>query len=100
MASSVTIKDIPSSLFIPAYAEYLKKSGQIEVPSWLDMAKTGSHRIYSPKNPDWFFTRLASLARKFYIKGNKGIGSLQKEYGGKKKKEVQDLLKNRKQVEK
>jgi len=58
MASSVTIKDIPSSLFIPAYAEYLKKSGQIEVPSWLDMAKTGSHRIYSPKNPDWFFTRL------------------------------------------
>jgi len=58
MTVSVTIKDVPSSLFIAAYADYLKKSGQIESPSWLDMVKTGSHKSYSPKNPDWFFTRL------------------------------------------
>mmetsp|Transcript_53591 Transcript_53591/g.107395 ORF Transcript_53591/g.107395 Transcript_53591/m.107395 type:complete len:89 (+) Transcript_53591:1923-2189(+) len=88
MPSSVTIKDIPSSLFIQAYAKFLRKSGQIEVPSWLDMVKTGPNKAYSPKDTNWFFIRLASLARKFYIKGNKGIGSLRKEYGGKKKNRI------------
>jgi len=58
MKSSITLKDIPSSSFIPAYADYLKRSGQVETPSWLDMVKTGAHKTYSPKNPSWFFLRL------------------------------------------
>nr|UXY87918.1 40S ribosomal protein S19 [Cryptomonas curvata] len=81
-----TVKDIPAALFISSYAEFLKKGGQIELPSWLNIVKTGIHRKNSPRDIDWFFLRLASLARKFYINKQKGIGSLKKNYGKKKKR--------------
>jgi len=83
---STTLRDIPSSVFISTYANYLKNSGQVQVPSWIDLAKSGSHKMFSPSNPDWIFFRLASLVRKIYINGGQGVGSLRKMYGGKKKR--------------
>lgn len=86
--NSATVKDIPAPLFISSYAEFLKRGGQIELPSWLNIVKSGVHRKNCPHDIDWFFLRLASLARKFYINKQKGIGSLKKKYGKKKKKRI------------
>lgn len=86
MQNVSTLKDVSSSLFISKYAEYLKRSGQIRVPSWTEIVKTGRHRKNAPLNSDWFYFRLASLARKFYIRGSTGVGRLRKRYGGKKKR--------------
>jgi len=83
---STTLRDIPSSIFISTYGNYLKNSGQVQVPSWVDLTKSGSHKMFSPSNPDWIFFRLASLVRKIYINGGQGVGSLRKIYGGKKKR--------------
>ena len=80
-----TVYDIPPSLFIISYAEFLKKSRQIEIPSWINIIKTGTHRKNAPYDQNWFYYRLASLARKFYIRGGKGVGGLRKIYGGKKR---------------
>ena len=85
MDISTTVKDIPAAIFISSYADFLKRGGQVELPSWLNIVKTGVHRKNSPHDSDWFFIRLASLARKFYINKEKGVGSLKKNYGKKKK---------------
>lgn len=81
-----TVRNFPPRLFIILYANFLKLSGRIELPSWINIVKTGSNKINSPENPDWFFDRMAALARKFYINRGKGIGNFRKEYGGKKRK--------------
>ena len=86
MNNSTTVKDVPATLFISSYADFLKRGGQVELPSWLSIVKTGIHRKHTPHNPDWFFFRLASLARKFYINKEKVVGSLAKSYGKKKKR--------------
>ena len=95
--NSATVKDIPAPVFISSYADFLKRGGQVEVPSWLNIVKTGIHRKNCPHNIDWFYLRLASLARKFYIYKQKGVGSLKKNYG-KKKREDQDQQKEHLQV--
>lgn len=90
---STTLRDIPASLFISTYATYLKNSGQIQLPSWVDITKSGPHKIFSPANPDWIFFRFASLVRKIYINGGQGVGSLRKVYGGKKKRGSKPAIK-------
>jgi len=57
MNSSTTVKDIPAAIFISSYADYLKRGGQVELPSWLSIVKTGIHRKNSPRDSDWFFIR-------------------------------------------
>lgn len=83
---STTLRDIPASLFITTYANYLKNSGQVQLPSWVDITKSGSHKMFSPADPNWIFFRLASLVRRIYVNGGQGIGSFRKIYGGKKKR--------------
>mmetsp|Transcript_29848 Transcript_29848/g.75563 ORF Transcript_29848/g.75563 Transcript_29848/m.75563 type:complete len:145 (+) Transcript_29848:1157-1591(+) len=86
MANKKTVRNIPAGLFITVYADFLKKSGRIELPSWLNIVKTGINKSNAPENPNWFFYRLAALSRKFYLNRGKGVGNLRKEYGGKKRR--------------
>lgn len=78
----VTVRDVKAADFIKAYAEHLKRSGKIELPSWWDIVKTASFKEMSPNDPDWYFVRAASIARKVYLRQYTGIGSLKKVYGG------------------
>nr|UXY86959.1 40S ribosomal protein S19 [Cryptomonas paramecium] len=66
-----TVTDIPADFFIAFYANFLKKGGQVDIPSWIDIVKTKNARENSPYSSDWFFYKLASLARRFYIKKEK-----------------------------
>jgi small subunit ribosomal protein S19e len=87
MASSttrrgVTVKDVAPDDFVRAYAAHLKKSGKIELPKWIDYAKTGSFKELAPVDPDWYYIRAASLARHIYVRPASGVGALSNRYGG------------------
>lgn len=75
--------DVPASVLIERLARYLREEvDAIVPPPWTTIAKTGSHAQRPPQNPDWWFTRCASLLRKVYMKGPVGIERLRSEYGG------------------
>ena len=54
----------------------------MEVPQWVDTVKTATYKELAPYDPDWFYIRAASVARKLYTKGNMGVGALRKSYCG------------------
>lgn len=78
----VTVRDVKPADFIKAYAEHLKRSGRIELPAWWDIVKTASFKEHSPADPDWYYVRAASIARKVYLRQYTGVGALKKVYGG------------------
>ncbi len=81
--------DVPSNILIQRLAHYLKdEMDQINPPPWTPVVKTGSHAQRPPQNPDWWYTRCASILRKVYVKGPIGIQSLRAEYGGRKDRGV------------
>ena len=51
------VKDVPAEAFIQAYASHLKRSGKLEVPTWVDTVKTGTFKELGPYDPDWFYVR-------------------------------------------
>ena len=80
--SGATVKDVPAQDFIVALAAHFKKSQKIELPVWHDLVKTGSFKELSPSDPDWYYIRAASVARKVYLRGGTGVGAFSKIYGG------------------
>lgn len=76
-----SVKDISAAEFIKAYAAHLKKSGRIELPEWVDYVKTAVGRELPPLDPDWYYVRAASLARKIYLNHGLGVGALARWYG-------------------
>lgn len=43
--------------FIKAYSSHLKRSGKLEIPTWVDTVKTGAQKELAPYDPDWFYVR-------------------------------------------
>ncbi|KAE8269733.1 hypothetical protein A4X09_0g2599 [Tilletia walkeri] len=76
------VRDVAPDTFINAYAQHLKRSGKIEVPTWVDIVKTGAYKEQAPYDPDWYFVRAAALARHIYLRKAVGIGALTKLHGG------------------
>ena len=75
--------DVPASLFIQRLGTYLRDNvDQIQPPPWVQVVKTSSHTEQPPQDPDWWFTRCASVLRKIYTKGPIGTERLRAEYGG------------------
>ena len=54
------------------------------MPVWHDLIKTGTFKELCPQDPDWYYVRAASVARKVYLRGGVGVGAFQKIYGGAK----------------
>ena len=80
-----TPHDVPASQFIEHLAKYIKENiEQVQPPAWAAVAKTGSHTEKQPQNPDWWYTRAASVLRKVYVHGPIGIEKLRSDYGGRK----------------
>mmetsp|Transcript_13624 Transcript_13624/g.46139 ORF Transcript_13624/g.46139 Transcript_13624/m.46139 type:complete len:159 (+) Transcript_13624:28-504(+) len=82
----VTVKDVPAQDFIVAYAAHLKRTGKIEVPKWADLVKTAKFKELAPYDPDWYYVRAASIARRVYLRGNVGVGAMRKIYGGRQRR--------------
>nr|XP_038948834.1 uncharacterized protein LOC108352823 [Rattus norvegicus] len=49
--------------FVRALAAFLKKSGKLKVPEWVDTVKLAKHKELAPYEENWFYTRAASTAR-------------------------------------
>uniref|UniRef100_A0A6T6M2D6 Uncharacterized protein n=1 Tax=Rhodosorus marinus TaxID=101924 RepID=A0A6T6M2D6_9RHOD len=79
-----TVKDVAPADFVSAYSAHLKTQEDFELPKWVDIAKTGTHKELAPYDPDWFYVRVASLARKVYLRQGTGVGAYRKVYGGSK----------------
>jgi small subunit ribosomal protein S19e len=75
-------------LLINRVAQKLKESGKVKPPEWAAVAKTGQHRQLPPAQPDWFYTRSASILRRIYIDGPVGVQRLRSLYGGRKNRGV------------
>lgn len=77
-----TAFDVPAKELIDELAKKLEKTSGIEKPEQSSFLRTGVTRENPPENPNWWYTRCASILRKIYI--NKGIGveRLRAEYGG------------------
>jgi|GEM_PF-830372 len=80
-----TVKDVPAQAFIEKYAQHLKRQGKMEIPKWVDIVKTATHKELAPYDPDWYYIRAASVARKVYLRPHTGVGSLTKWYGSNKR---------------
>ena len=80
-----TVKDVPAQDFIRAYAEFLKKNDKVKMPKWAEYVKTGVGKELAPEDPDWLYTRIASIARKIYLRAHLGVGSLRQIYGHKQR---------------
>lgn len=80
----VNAHDVPSARLIGALAVQMKGLPGMQAPDWAKWVKTGSHAERPPADPDWWFTRAASLLRKLYMHGPVGLTDLERSYGGSK----------------
>ena len=80
------MKDVGAAEFVKMYADHLKLQGKIELPSWVDVVKTATHKEMCPFDQDWYYTRAASIARKVYLRPHCGVGGLSKCYGSRARK--------------
>ncbi|KAF8133929.1 hypothetical protein EV363DRAFT_1397335 [Boletus edulis] len=100
------VRDISADAFITAYASHLKRSGKLEVPTWVDLVKTGAFKELAPYDPDWYYVRagnhpkhveiypaqplhppsIAAIARHIYLRKDVGIGKLAKLHGGRNRR--------------
>lgn len=80
-----TPHDVPASKFIDRLAKYLRENvDEVQPLPWSTFAKTGTHVEKQPQNPNWWYTRTASILRKVYIHGPIGLENLRSDYGGRK----------------
>ncbi|KAH8104965.1 ribosomal protein S19e-domain-containing protein, partial [Phellopilus nigrolimitatus] len=109
------VRDVSADAFISAYAAHLKRSGKLEVPTWVDIVKTGHFKELAPYDPDWYYTRAgafepalvhtyttelfflcvhirigaslaAAVARHIYLRKSVGVGALAKLHGGRNRR--------------
>ncbi|KAH3765819.1 40S ribosomal protein S19-2 [Pelomyxa schiedti] len=80
------LKDLAPEDFVTAFAKHLKRQNKIKLPPYVDICKLGVHKDLAPTNPDWYYIRAASVARKLYLQGGKGVGRFRRIYGGRKRR--------------
>ncbi|KAF7282432.1 ribosomal protein S19a [Rhynchophorus ferrugineus] len=82
---SVTLKDVDQHKFVKAFAQFLKKTGKLRVPEWVDLVKTSKSKELAPYDPDWYYIRCAAVIRHIYIRSPIGVGSVTKIFGSRKR---------------
>ncbi|XP_028129143.1 40S ribosomal protein S19-like [Diabrotica virgifera virgifera] len=82
---SVTLKDVDQHKFVKAFSSFLKKTGKLRVPEWVDLVKTSRAKELAPYDPDWYYVRRAAIARHIYNRSPVGVGSVTKIFGSRKR---------------
>merc|ERR1711899_507225 len=78
---SIGVKDVDQQRFTVALAAFFKKSGKVKLPEWVDIVKTNVAKELAPYDEDWYYTRLASMARHIYVRSPVGVSTMTKIYG-------------------
>ncbi|XP_055596730.1 40S ribosomal protein S19a-like [Uranotaenia lowii] len=84
----ITVKDLDQDKVVQGVALFLKKSGKLKVPDYVDLIKTGKFKELAPTDPDWFYVRCASILRRLYHQSPSGVGSICRIYGSRQRNEV------------
>jgi small subunit ribosomal protein S19e len=74
--------DVPPSVLLPRLAQELESRKVVQAPDWAAYARTGVHTENAPYQSGWWSLRSASILRKLYIRGARGVMRLSAEYGG------------------
>ena len=82
------VREVSASALIKRLSEELRKLKELTPPEWSHFVKTGTHKERPPEQPDWWYTRAASLLRRIYIDSPVGVQRLRSYYGGRKKRGV------------
>lgn len=59
-----------------ALAAFLKKSGKLKFPEWVDTVRLAKHKELAPYDENWLYTRAASTAWHLHLWGSAGVGSM------------------------
>merc|ERR1712184_179544 len=78
---SISVKDVDQQQFTVALTAFLKKSGKVKLPEWVDLVKTNVAKELAPYDEDWYYPRLASMARHIYVRSPVGVSTVCKTYG-------------------
>eukprot|EP00088_Acartia_fossae_P031372 TRINITY_DN32276_c0_g1_i1.p1 TRINITY_DN32276_c0_g1~~TRINITY_DN32276_c0_g1_i1.p1 ORF type:complete len:198 (-),score=30.98 TRINITY_DN32276_c0_g1_i1:843-1436(-) len=87
--TDLTVRHINAHIYIKALGKHMKKAGSFELPTWVDLVKTGPAREMPPADPDWLYYRVAAVARFMYMHGGCGMGHLRARYGSRQRRGVQ-----------
>jgi small subunit ribosomal protein S19e len=80
------MENTDSLKFNQACRKELKSVKEVAPPDWSRFAKTGSHNKFPPQDPEWWYTRSASVLRRIYLDGPVGVERLRTFYGGRKER--------------
>ena len=88
----VNVFDVDAGKFIQALKDELKKCDNVKAPEWSEFVKTGIHKERTPTQNDFWYIRGASILRKLYVHGAKGVSKLRTAYGGRKDRGVRQEI--------
>ena len=83
----VTALEVEPNKLIAGVAEKLKTM-KLEKPAFVGVTKSGCHVQRPPEQPDFWFTRCASILRHAYVNNVVGTNRLRRHYGGRKSRGV------------
>ncbi len=83
-----TAYDVPANKLIDEMASDLRENVKLGRPEWALYVKTGAHKERKPDDPNWWWTRAASVLRRIYVEGPVGVQRLRTFYGGRKNRGV------------
>nr|XP_055193408.1 40S ribosomal protein S19-like [Nyctereutes procyonoides] len=86
--SGITAKDVNQQEFVRALAAFLSKSGNLEIPEWVDIVKLAKHKELASYDKNWLYTQAASTAQHLYFRGGAGVTSVTKIYRGRQRNGV------------
>lgn len=78
------IRSIEPGKYNKSLAAALKKLEEFKKPEWIDFVKSGQHKQRPTSDPDFWYTRGASILRQIAIQGIVGVERLRTRYGGRK----------------
>ena len=82
----VTLREVKAEKVILQLKEELKKIKEIQAPTWISFTKSGTSRERPPVQPDFWYSRAASVLRRIYLDGPVGLSRLRTYYGGRKRR--------------
>ncbi len=80
--------DVPTPFLLAATAKDLKEHKKVQSPAFAEYVKTGAHAERAPNDPEWYYTRCASILYRVFKDGPVGTESLRSYYGGRKARGV------------
>ena len=86
------VYDVPAQEFISRLTEILKNE-DIPAPVWSSFVKTGAHADKPPQQPDWWYTRCASIMRKIYLHGPLTVNDMSPDFQDRWATLIEDIKK-------